>query len=72
MIAPTQSAFAADGEATLEEVIVTANKKEQSAKMAVTIEIRDLQQLTRIMDKIAQLRNVLDVSRGANGDTGLQ
>ena len=49
-----------------------SNKKEQSAKMAVTIEIRDLQQLTRIMDKIAQLRNVLDVSRGANGDTGLQ
>ena len=48
-----------------------SNKKEQSAKMAVTIEIRDLQQLTRIMDKISQLRNVLEVSRGANGDTGL-
>jgi len=48
-----------------------SNKKEQSAKMAVTIEIRDLQQLTRIMDKISQLRNVLEVSRGANGDTSL-
>ncbi len=45
-----------------------SNKKEQSARMAVTIEIQDLQQLTRIMDKIAQLRNVLDVSRGANGE----
>ena len=43
-----------------------SNKKEQSARMAVTIEIRDLQQLTRIMDKIAQLRNVVEVSRGAN------
>ena len=49
-----------------------SNKKEQSARMAVTIEIRDLQQLTRIMDKISQLRNVLEVTRGANGDTALQ
>lgn len=45
-----------------------SNKKEQTARMAVTIEIRDLLQLTRIMDKISQLRNVVDVSRGANGD----
>jgi len=45
-----------------------SNKKEQSARMAVTIEIRDLLQLSRVMDKISQLRNVLDVSRGANGD----
>jgi len=49
-----------------------SNKKEQTARMAVTIEIRDLQQLTRIMDKISQLRNVLEVSRGANGETALQ
>lgn len=49
-----------------------SNKKEQTARMAVTIEIRDLQQLTRIMEKIAHLRNVLEVSRGANGETALQ
>ncbi len=49
-------------------VNTVSNKKEQTAKMAVTIEIRDLQQLTRIMDRIVQLRNVLEVSRGANGD----
>lgn len=49
-----------------------SDKKEQTARMAVTIEIRDLQQLTRIMDKISQLRNVLEVTRGANGDTALQ
>ena len=49
-----------------------SNKKEQSARMAVTIEIQDLQQLTRIMDKIAQLRNVLEVSRGSSGDSGSQ
>ena len=46
-----------------------SNKKEQTARMAVTIEIRDLQQLTRIMDKLSQLRNVIEVSRGASGDT---
>jgi GTP pyrophosphokinase len=45
-----------------------SNKKEQTARMAVTIEIRDLQQLTRILDKISQLRNVLEVTRGANGE----
>ena len=61
-----------DDKVNVVAVNTLSNKKEQSAKMAVTIEIRDLQQLTRIMDKIAQLRNVLDVSRGANGDTGLQ
>jgi GTP pyrophosphokinase len=49
-----------------------SNKKEQTARMAVTIEIRDLQQLTRIMDKLSRLRNVLEVSRGANGETALQ
>jgi GTP pyrophosphokinase len=49
-----------------------SNKKEQSARMAVTVEIRDLLQLTRIMDKISQLKNVIDVSRGAHGDTALQ
>lgn len=43
-----------------------SNKSNQTASMAVTIEIRDLQQLTRIMDKISQLRNVLEVSRGAS------
>jgi GTP pyrophosphokinase len=47
-----------------------SNKKEQSARMAVTIEIRDLLQLTRVMDKISLLRNVLAVNRGANGDSG--
>jgi len=45
-----------------------SNKREQTARMAVTIEIQDLQQLTRIIDKISQLRNVLDVVRGASGD----
>jgi GTP pyrophosphokinase len=47
------------------------NKNDQTARMAVTIEIRDLQQLTRIMDKISQLRNVIDVSRGSHGDKAL-
>jgi len=41
------------------------NKKDQTARMSVTIEIRDLQQLSRVMDKIAQLRNVIEVTRGS-------
>lgn len=49
-----------------------SNKKDQTARMAVTIEIRDLQQLTRIMDRISQLRNVIDVTRGSHGDNSLQ
>ncbi len=48
-----------------------SNKNEQTARMAVTIEIKDLQQLTRIIDKISQLRNVIEVSRGAHGDNSL-
>jgi len=61
-----------DDKVNVVKVNTMSNKKEQTARMAVTIEIRDLQQLTRIMDKISQLRNVLEVSRGASGDTALQ
>ena len=43
-----------------------SDKKQQTARMAVTIEIHDLQQLTRVMDKIGQLSNVIEVLRGAN------
>ena len=45
-----------------------SNKKDQTAFMAVTIEIKDLQQLNRVMDKLSMLRNVLEVSRGVNGE----
>jgi len=57
-----------DDKVNVVAVNTLSNKKEQSARMAVTIEIRDLPQLTRIMDKVSQLRNVLEVTRGANGD----
>ena len=43
-----------------------SDKNEQSARMVVTVEIHDLQQLTRIMDKIGQLPNVIEVLRGSN------
>ena len=43
-----------------------SDKKQQTARMAVTIEISDLQQLTRVMDKIGQLPNVVEVVRGSN------
>ncbi len=43
-----------------------SDKKQQTARMAVTIEIHDLHQLTRLMDKIGQLANVIEVLRGSN------
>jgi len=43
-----------------------SDKKNQSARMAVTVETRDLQQLQRVMDKIQQLPNITDVVRGAH------
>lgn len=43
-----------------------SDKGKQTARMAVTIEIRDLEQLTRIMDKIGQLPNISEVIRGAS------
>lgn len=43
-----------------------SDKNEQTARMLVTIEIHDLQQLTRIMDKIGQLPNVTEVLRGSS------
>ncbi len=61
-----------DDKVNVISVNTMSNKKEQTARMAVTIEIRDLQQLTRIMDKISQLRNVLEVSRGSSGDLSSQ
>ena len=42
-----------------------SDKKYQTARIGVSFEVRDLQQLTRIMDKIAQLPNVREVVRGA-------
>lgn len=58
-----------DDKVNVVAVNTVSNKKDQSARMSVTIEIRDLQQLSRIMDKISQLRNVIDVTRGSNGET---
>ncbi len=45
-----------------------SNKSDQTARMAVTIEIRDLQQLNRVIDKLSLLRNVQQVRRGTNGE----
>ena len=40
-----------------------SNKDEQTADMTITAEICDLNQLGRVMDKINQLQNVINVSR---------
>ncbi|UCB55125.1 MAG: GTP diphosphokinase [Thiotrichales bacterium] len=42
------------------------DKKKQLARIAVTIETRDLHQLNRVMDKINQLHNVTEVVRGSH------
>ena len=42
------------------------DKKKQLARIAVTIEIRDLHQLHRVMDKVNQLQNVTEVMRGSH------
>jgi len=42
------------------------DKKHQTARIAVTLDVHDLEQLTRMIDKIAQLPNVTEVMRGAN------
>jgi GTP pyrophosphokinase len=56
----------ADDKVNVIAVNTLSDKKKQTARMAVTVEIRDLEQLTRIMDKVAQLPNVTEVMRGAN------
>jgi GTP pyrophosphokinase len=55
---------------TNEEVDVLAvhtqsDRKTERASMRFTAEIRDLNQLRRILDKLSQIPDVLDVRRGA-------
>ena len=56
----------ADDKVNVIAVNTLSDKSKQTARMAITVEIKDLQQLTRVIDKLNQLPNVLDVSRGAN------
>ena len=55
-----------DEKANVIAVNTISDKANQTARMAITIEINDLQQLTRVMDKLNQLTNVFEVSRGSN------
>jgi GTP pyrophosphokinase len=55
----------ADEKVNVIAVNTLSDKKNQQARMAVTIETRDLHQLHRVMDKIHALHNVTDVMRGA-------
>jgi GTP pyrophosphokinase len=55
----------ADEKVNVTAVNTLSDKNKQIARMAVTIETRDLQQLNRVMDKISQLPNVTEVVRGA-------
>jgi GTP pyrophosphokinase len=56
----------ADEKVNVTAINTLSDKNRQTARMAVTIETRDLQQLNRVMDKINQLPNVTDVMRGAH------
>ena len=53
----------ADDKVDVIGVNTLSDKDEQMAQMSITIEISDLQQLSRIMDKLAQLQNVIEVGR---------
>ncbi|MBT8129790.1 MAG: GTP diphosphokinase [Gammaproteobacteria bacterium] len=55
----------ADEKVNVIAINTLSDKKNQLARMAVTIETRDLHQLHRVMEKIHQLHNVTDVMRGA-------
>lgn len=55
---------------TNEEVNVTAvntlsNKKDNSAKMHVSLEVHGVDQLSRILNRISQINNVMDVKRSS-------
>ncbi len=56
----------ADEKVNVIAINTLSDKRNQLARMAVTIETRDLHQLHRVMDKIQQLHNVTDVIRGAH------
>jgi len=56
----------ADEKVNVIAVNTLSDKSKQTARMVVTVEIHDLHQLTRIMDKVSQLPNVYEVIRGAN------
>ena len=60
----------ADEKVNVIAVNTLSDKKHQTARMAVSIEIQDLPQLNRIMDKVNQLPNVTDVLRGSNTRSG--
>jgi GTP pyrophosphokinase len=53
----------ADEKVDVISVNTISNKQEQTADMTITIEISDLQQLGRLMDKIGMLPNIIKVVR---------
>lgn len=53
----------ADDKVDVIGVNTMSDKDEQMANMRITVELSDLQQLNRIMDKISQLQNVIEVGR---------
>jgi len=53
----------ADEKVNVIGVNTLSNKEEQTADMTITIEIGDLQQMSRIMDKITSLPNITKVGR---------
>jgi len=53
----------ADEKVDVTGVNTLSNRDEQTADMTITAEMADLQQLSKILDKISQLQNVINVSR---------
>jgi len=57
------SKILADDKVDVTGVNTSSNKNEQTADMTISAEMSDLQQLSRVMDKLSQLPNVVNVSR---------
>jgi GTP pyrophosphokinase len=57
------SKILADDKVDVTSVNTSSNRNEQTADMTISAEMSDLQQLSRVMDKLSQLPNVVNVSR---------
>ncbi len=57
------SALLSNEKVSLTSISTKSDKREQTAEMSLTVEVNNIEQLTRIMEKLRQLKNVLEVER---------
>ena len=57
------SALLSNEKISLTAINTLSNKKDQTAEMTMTLEINNIEHLSRVMEKLRQLKNVLEVER---------